>query len=325
MAQRMSSYREAEGRPRFPVPPRRLLAVGGLAVAALIVLLLVEPFAVRTATFKCGGKKATILGTPGNDRLIGRSASDVIFGDGGNDRILGGPSGNDRICGGPGDDLHGGCGAKAPARGDERRPALRRTAAPATTTCRRRAGQPRRAVLTLRRQLSDRRSRAATTAARRAGATTRRRAARRADYVAGGLGDDPVDGGPARARPHLSAATAATDDRRCRGRRRPRARRPRPRQARRRPRGTRHRLLLRPPPAPSTSISSGASPMATAATRSQPASRTWSAPAIPTLLGNAPRPARRWRRLRRARRSRRRLALGGPAARDRRGEACEEA
>ncbi len=36
--------------------------------------------------------------------LIGKRASDVIYGGGGDDRILGGPNGNDRICGGPGDD-----------------------------------------------------------------------------------------------------------------------------------------------------------------------------------------------------------------------------
>jgi Ca2+-binding RTX toxin-like protein len=42
---------------------------------------------------------------------VGRRASDVIYGDSGNDRILGGASGHDRICGGPGDDrIEGGKG-----------------------------------------------------------------------------------------------------------------------------------------------------------------------------------------------------------------------
>src|SRR4051812_50075184 len=56
---------------------------------------------------------ATIQGGPGNERLRGTRAPDVIDGNAGNDRILGlggddrlaGGLGNDRISGGGGDDL----------------------------------------------------------------------------------------------------------------------------------------------------------------------------------------------------------------------------
>jgi Ca2+-binding RTX toxin-like protein len=53
------------------------------------------------------------MGTAGPDHIVGKKASDVIYGGGGNDVITGGPNGNDTICGGPGDDseLEGGAGA----------------------------------------------------------------------------------------------------------------------------------------------------------------------------------------------------------------------
>ncbi|HEX5982637.1 MAG TPA: calcium-binding protein [Solirubrobacterales bacterium] len=78
----------------------RLLFVA-LACAAGLLLL---PFASAAEAAKCAGKKVTIKGTPGNDRIVGKKASDVIDGGGGNDVITGGPNGNDTICGGPGDD-----------------------------------------------------------------------------------------------------------------------------------------------------------------------------------------------------------------------------
>jgi Ca2+-binding RTX toxin-like protein len=66
-------------------------------------------------TYWCFGEVATIVGTPGDDVLIGRdNTADVIVGLGGNDSISGmtdddyfeytGPSQDDRLCGGPGDD-----------------------------------------------------------------------------------------------------------------------------------------------------------------------------------------------------------------------------
>jgi Ca2+-binding RTX toxin-like protein len=61
-------------------------------------------------TPRCHGKKATIVGTAGDDVIRGTDRPDVIVGLGGDDTIYGG-LGNDIICGGAGDDLiHGGRG-----------------------------------------------------------------------------------------------------------------------------------------------------------------------------------------------------------------------
>jgi Ca2+-binding RTX toxin-like protein len=58
----------------------------------------------------CHGKRATIVGTSGNDVIHGTNGSDVIWAGAGNDVVYGG-LGNDTICGGPGNDLiHGGRG-----------------------------------------------------------------------------------------------------------------------------------------------------------------------------------------------------------------------
>jgi uncharacterized delta-60 repeat protein len=54
---------------------------------------------------KCGGHRATVLGTPGNDTLRGTFfGRDVILGLGGNDTIRG-LGGTDILCGGPGNDV----------------------------------------------------------------------------------------------------------------------------------------------------------------------------------------------------------------------------
>ncbi|HET7053089.1 MAG TPA: calcium-binding protein [Solirubrobacterales bacterium] len=59
---------------------------------------------------RCHGRRATIVGTPGDDVLRGTPKRDVIWGGPGNDEITG-SLGNDLICGGGGDDLiHGGRG-----------------------------------------------------------------------------------------------------------------------------------------------------------------------------------------------------------------------
>lgn len=85
----------------------RLLLVFLACAAGLLAL----PLASSAAAKKCGGKRVTIMGTPGNDVIVGKGASDVIDGGGGNDVIFGGRNGNDTICGGPGDDvIHGGRG-----------------------------------------------------------------------------------------------------------------------------------------------------------------------------------------------------------------------
>ena len=58
----------------------------------------------------CAGKRATLIGTDGDDELVATDRSDVIVGFGGADRIEG-LGGDDFICGGPGNDLiYGGLG-----------------------------------------------------------------------------------------------------------------------------------------------------------------------------------------------------------------------
>jgi hypothetical protein len=70
----------------------------------------------------CGGVRATIVGTPGDDTISGTIRKDVIAGLGGNDTILGRQGsdvicagrGNDQVDGGPGNDVElGGSGADA--------------------------------------------------------------------------------------------------------------------------------------------------------------------------------------------------------------------
>lgn len=64
-----------------------------------------------TGVPRCAGKPATIIGTPGRDRLKGTRKADVIVGLGGDD-VIAGLGGDDIICGGPGADaLTGGAGA----------------------------------------------------------------------------------------------------------------------------------------------------------------------------------------------------------------------
>ena len=59
---------------------------------------------------RCAGRRATIVGTPGRDRLRGTQRADVIVALGGNDRVRAG-AGRDIVCGGAGDDrLFGGPG-----------------------------------------------------------------------------------------------------------------------------------------------------------------------------------------------------------------------
>ena len=63
-----------------------------------------------TAAPLCEGKRPTIMGSSGADRLVGTAAADVIFAGAGNDVVSGG-GGNDIVCGGDGNDrLLGGRG-----------------------------------------------------------------------------------------------------------------------------------------------------------------------------------------------------------------------
>lgn len=75
-----------------------LLLFAGLLVAATFA------DAGDGGSVGCAGKRATIVGTSGDDRLTGTRRGDVIQGLGGDDRISGG-RGSDRICGGAGDDV----------------------------------------------------------------------------------------------------------------------------------------------------------------------------------------------------------------------------
>ena len=98
----------------------RRTAISGLALALAVVLSLgalgtmIPPSAAAPAAAdsECFGKAATIVGTPGDDRIRGTNGDDVIVAGRGDDRINGrggddlicGRSGDDRIRGGGGDD-----------------------------------------------------------------------------------------------------------------------------------------------------------------------------------------------------------------------------
>jgi Ca2+-binding RTX toxin-like protein len=80
------------------------------AIAALAIAVLITP-AVLVATASgaqaveqtCEGVPSTIVGTDGNDNLVGTDGPDVISAGQGADFVLG-LGGNDVICGGQGDD-----------------------------------------------------------------------------------------------------------------------------------------------------------------------------------------------------------------------------
>jgi Ca2+-binding RTX toxin-like protein len=76
----------------------------GATIGFLLAVLLAATAPTAVAARSCAGKTATIVGTPGNDVLASKKASDVILGLGGNDRISAGSNGNDVICGGAGND-----------------------------------------------------------------------------------------------------------------------------------------------------------------------------------------------------------------------------
>jgi Ca2+-binding RTX toxin-like protein len=70
----------------------------------------VPPAEEEVEEARCHGRRATIVGTAGDDVLQGTPGRDVIWGGDGDDTILG-SLGNDLLCGGPGSDLiHGGRG-----------------------------------------------------------------------------------------------------------------------------------------------------------------------------------------------------------------------
>jgi RHS repeat-associated protein len=84
------------------------LQVSILVAASLAAALLaVQP--ARAARPSCFGKRATIVGTSGHDRLHGTAHGDVISSGGGAD-VVSGRGGSDRICGSRGDDVLKGSG-----------------------------------------------------------------------------------------------------------------------------------------------------------------------------------------------------------------------
>jgi Ca2+-binding RTX toxin-like protein len=80
------------------------IVIGAFAAATLAVPI---SQSVDAATPKCFGKRATLVGTQGNNTIRGTRRADVIVAKGGNDRING-RGGNDRICGGGGADTMNG-------------------------------------------------------------------------------------------------------------------------------------------------------------------------------------------------------------------------
>ena len=89
---------------------RRLLLPPALALLLASTLAAAAPASEEEDVPRCHGRRATIVGTEGDDLLRGTPERDVIWGGGGDDVILG-SLGNDLLCGGPGSDLiHGGRG-----------------------------------------------------------------------------------------------------------------------------------------------------------------------------------------------------------------------
>lgn len=84
--------------------------------------LLSEANGVVVVPPKCGGKFATIVGSPGKDTLPGTNGADVIVALGGKDTVKG-KGGKDVICGGAGNDILSGGGGKdtiIPGKGKDR-------------------------------------------------------------------------------------------------------------------------------------------------------------------------------------------------------------
>ncbi|MGH2729640.1 MAG: calcium-binding protein, partial [Actinomycetota bacterium] len=75
----------------------------GLVLAITLVALLAAVPTASAAKATCLGRRATVVGTPGEDELTGTSGADVIAGRGGND-VISGRGGNDLICGGADND-----------------------------------------------------------------------------------------------------------------------------------------------------------------------------------------------------------------------------
>ena len=79
----------------------------GVLLGLSLIALATTASPVSAETVTCNGLEATIVGTAGNDVLVGTNKADVIAGLGGNDTVEGG-NGADVICGGAGNDVIGG-------------------------------------------------------------------------------------------------------------------------------------------------------------------------------------------------------------------------
>ena len=114
---------------RWAVGRRARMGIAATCVVAVgIVSLMVVASSPGVGGPTCHDRKATIVGTSGNDVIAGTNGSDVIVSRGGNDQVDGrggddyicGNSGRDILLGGSGDDnlfgeagtdqLHGGSG-----------------------------------------------------------------------------------------------------------------------------------------------------------------------------------------------------------------------
>ena len=89
-------------------PDGRIVIAGGdekAASSAVVYRLLgdYQPAQPEPVVRTCRGKKATVVGTAGKDRITGTRKADVIVALGGNDLVKG-LGGNDLVCGGDGND-----------------------------------------------------------------------------------------------------------------------------------------------------------------------------------------------------------------------------
>jgi Ca2+-binding RTX toxin-like protein len=79
-----------------------------MGLCVLVSVFAATGTSLAKRTYNCGGQRATIVGTKGDDVLKGTSENDGIVGRGGADRIFG-RAGADDICGNQGKDtIHGG-------------------------------------------------------------------------------------------------------------------------------------------------------------------------------------------------------------------------